>query len=228
MNNMFLKSYIHNLYSNISEYPIGLWNGKMGIAVFFYHYARNFQDREVEVMAESIIDDIYEKIGLDIFFSFNHGLAGVGAGIEHLIQNKFLEGDADEIISDIDLLFNGIILYRGLNSIDIGQGICGLIYYYYMRLKDKHMKDNDIMVLKNEYRLINLIDWLESLIPSATTQEFYDIYLLLSNVRTLDVINFKIDKLLSICLTNLKMDTKVYDNFSYLGIPHFNLLKPWS
>lgn len=226
-NQQLIRAYIDGIYANIANYPPGLWNGKMGIAVLFYHYARCFGDKDVEKMGEHIIDNIFSHINPDMPRNFAHGLTGIGAGIEYLVQNNFMEGDTDDALQDIDSLMNGIIHFRNLSSISIESGVGGFLFYHYMRLKGKALHDESRPVLENRMRLVLLIDWLESMMDSATNQDLYDIYLLLVNVRTLDVINFKVDKLLSYCLHRIDFSQPLYDNFHHLGITQLNLLKPW-
>lgn len=226
-NNLLIKAYIDNAYANLSNYPPGLWNGKMGLTVLFYHYARCFGDKDVEKMAENVLDDVYGDISLDLPLYFANGLSGIGAGIEYLVQNNFLEGDTDDVLQDVDSLMGNIIYFRGLSLISIERGVCGLAYYHCMRLKGKSLQDESHPVLENRLRLIYLIDWLEDIMVSATNQDLYDIYILLANVRTLDVINFKVDKLLADCLARIDFSQKLIDNYHYLGIPYLNILKPW-
>lgn len=81
---------------------LGLLNGKMGIAIFFYHYSRYTQNKIFEDYAGELIDEIYEEINVNTPVNFADGLTGIGWGIEYLVKNHFTEGDTDEVLAEID------------------------------------------------------------------------------------------------------------------------------
>jgi hypothetical protein len=89
----------------------GLLNGKMGIAIFFYHYAKYPGKKIYEEYACALIDEIYEEIDLKTPVDFANGLIGIGWGINYLIQNGYVEADTDEIMEDINkTVFQKILL----------------------------------------------------------------------------------------------------------------------
>ena len=70
---------------------LGLMHGKMGISIFFFHLARQTQNKIYEDYAGELIDEIYEEISANTLVDFENGLAGIGWGIEYLAQNNFIE-----------------------------------------------------------------------------------------------------------------------------------------
>lgn len=76
---------------------LGLLNGKMGIAIFFYHFARYTGSKIFEEYASELLDEIYEEINTNTPVDFANGLTGVGWGIEYLVKNGFVEADTDEV-----------------------------------------------------------------------------------------------------------------------------------
>lgn len=80
---------------------LGLLNGKMGIAIFFYQYARYTGSKIFEDYAGELIDEIYEEINTTTPVDFANGLTGIGWGIEYLVKNRFLEADTDEALAEI-------------------------------------------------------------------------------------------------------------------------------
>jgi hypothetical protein len=81
---------------------IGLLNGKTGIAVFFYHYARYTKKRIYDDFAGELFDEIYKDIHVNIPVNFKDGLCGIAWGVEYLIRNKFVEGNSNDILEDLD------------------------------------------------------------------------------------------------------------------------------
>jgi hypothetical protein len=80
----------------------GLGKGKIGIAIFFYHYHRLNGCNQFGDYADDLIDQIYEELNINTPIDFENGLAGIGWGIEYLVENKFIEGDPDEILNEIN------------------------------------------------------------------------------------------------------------------------------
>jgi lantibiotic modifying enzyme len=81
---------------------IGLLNGKMGIAIFFYHYSRYTGNMLYRDFAGELIDDIYADVNMDIPFDFENGFCGIGWGILHLFEEKFVDANVDEVLSEMD------------------------------------------------------------------------------------------------------------------------------
>lgn len=80
----------------------GLGNGKLGIAIFIYHYARAASRKEYEIHADHLIEDVVDGINRSIPCDFENGLTGIAWGVEYLVRNSFLEGNTDEILSEVD------------------------------------------------------------------------------------------------------------------------------
>jgi len=82
---------------------IGLLDGKMGIAIFFYELSRWTKNKDYENFADGLIDEIFDKINKnEVPFHFSGGLEGIAWGIEYLSENKFIEGDTNEILAELD------------------------------------------------------------------------------------------------------------------------------
>lgn len=61
---------------------LGLLDGKTGIAIFFYHYARYLKNDDYEEYAGILIDEIYQDITKLPPFAFSNGLTGIGWDIK--------------------------------------------------------------------------------------------------------------------------------------------------
>lgn len=92
----------HLIVQSSAVHDLGLLNGKMGIAFFFYHYARCQKEPLYEVLAGNLIEEIYDNIHDNMPITMEKGLCGIAWGICTLLEQDFLDGDADEVLSDID------------------------------------------------------------------------------------------------------------------------------
>jgi len=98
-----LERIARHLMMHASFLPnIGLYHGKMGIVLFFAHYARYTGNPLYEEYAGELMNEVYEGYHPNLPANFEYGLCGIGWGIEYLLQNGFMEGDADEILAEID------------------------------------------------------------------------------------------------------------------------------
>lgn len=227
----FLQSHGESLVKesdSLSE--SGLWNGKMGYAITLFHLAQVTQNKLYENTSFKLIDSISENLFFEMPFSFGNGLLGIGAGFEYIINKGFVEGDSDEILSETDMIAYAVIGQRPTVNLNLEEGVCGIGYYLFYRLKNKENTNDSLTTLMGKEHLIYLIDWIEELLPiNENHQEICDTYFLLSRLHTLDVINFKIEKLIDVCLDKMKKN-KFYrftDNYSCLGIDSLKLLTPW-
>lgn len=81
---------------------LGLFNGRMGIVLFFFHYAKYTNNALYEDFAGDMLDDIFEDVTDETPINMQNGLCGIGWGLLYLIQKGFVEGNVDEILEDID------------------------------------------------------------------------------------------------------------------------------
>jgi hypothetical protein len=123
------------LYTSSIE-NLGLFHGKMGVCVFFYHAAKQLHNKLYAQYAGELIDEVYNEIDLKYSFSFADGLAGIAWGMEYLIQNQFVKADSDEVLEDLDkqIVSHDI---RRITDISLETGIIGLSYYILARYSSK-------------------------------------------------------------------------------------------
>jgi lantibiotic modifying enzyme len=173
--NDFNQNTINTLLLNSSFINnLGLMHGKMGISIFFFHLARQTKNKIYEDYAGELIDEIYEEITDNTPVDFENGLAGIGWGIEYLVQNKFIEADTDEVLEEFDNLIFKELIYNTPKEIGLLTGIVGIGAYFLKRVqpaipKGKNLASNDekIITLTNKQTLIHLIDEIE-----RQTQDF--------------------------------------------------------
>jgi hypothetical protein len=124
---MLHGSFSHNL---------GLINGKMGIIIFFFHLSRYTDKKIYEDFAGELIDEIYKEIHNHYPTNFENGLSGIAWGMEYLIQNQFVEADANDVLEDLDkMVFEWNI--RRVNDYCLKTGLEGIARYVISRCAGK-------------------------------------------------------------------------------------------
>lgn len=126
---------------------VGLINGKLGIVLFLFEYARQAAPPEHPVylrLAELLLDGVWNALFSTSFpESFNDGIFGIGWGIEYLYQNGFVDCDTNEILEDIDRKAIAFLL-DSIEDFHTNEGIGGLVLYLMARLYtiEKERKNN--------------------------------------------------------------------------------------
>jgi len=112
--------------------PPGLIYGKLGIAVFFFHYARYTGNELFEDYALDLIEYMQEQIHSNSKTNYRQGLAGIGAGIDYLIQNRFLNASKD-FFDDFDHRMYCAVMYDPWQDFSLYEGLAGYGRYWIAR-----------------------------------------------------------------------------------------------
>jgi len=149
-------------------YPIGLADGKMGHCIYYYYIGRISDNNEYKQKAELLINDIFEKIKMIKMLDIKNGLAGIGLGVEYLIDNKYATGNSNNILEDVDNeLFKQICNLDKLKEDDLSPHL-QFIYYFTARLK-KQSKNSE-----NEHLFKEAIIYGMNFISDKIFQYFID------------------------------------------------------
>lgn len=89
---------------------IGLFNGKMGVSLFLYKYARYSGSKIYENIASDLLDDVLGQLKPELSPSASDGIASIGCALTILLQEGFLESSPDDnVFHYIDeALFNDL------------------------------------------------------------------------------------------------------------------------
>ena len=123
---LFFGSYLRN---------IGLFDGKMGLMIFLFHYARHSGNSLYEDFAMELFEDIGRDISVATPVGLGNGLCGIGWGILYLSQNGFIEDNTNEILEEIDERIMEYDLAR-MKDLSLENGFQGIALYLTERLKD--------------------------------------------------------------------------------------------
>lgn len=205
----------------------GLLYGKMGIAIFFFKYARSSANACYEDFAMQIIESVLANINEATPVTYASGLAGIGTGIVHLIQEGFIQADSNEVLQEIDDTMIRVVHLRLVHSADIETGVCGIGRYFVYRLRGQSAEIDCWRIVLIKEHLIYLIDWLEELIPESTAY-LNDIQELLLEILPLGIYRTKVEKLLEYCMGKLQeIHPGIKNGKAGIGISLLTTSVPW-
>jgi hypothetical protein len=133
----------------------GLMHGNVGLSVYFYHLYQSTNNPEYERIADNLLDKVFSNLTSFLSTDFENGLAGIGWGIEYLVQNGFAEGNTNEILEEIDNKIFKTLHENNIQSFELTNGFAGYLFYLIYRLKNS--RKTDIATHHINQRLIILI-----------------------------------------------------------------------
>lgn len=143
----------------------GLMNGNTGLSIFFYHLARKTYNPEYEQIADDLLDKVFANLSSMSPTDFENGLAGIGWGIEYLVQNKFAEGVTDEILEEVDNKIFKALNEENQISFELTTGLTGQLFYLLNRLKNRTSQGSISQQINREL-LILTINKIDELVPN--------------------------------------------------------------
>ena len=117
----------------LTEQP-GLFYGKTGIAVFFFHYARQTGNGLFQEYAFDLIEEVREQLNVTNSVRYDTGLAGIGVGFEYFIQNGFIEAE-DDFFDDFDARMYRAAMYEPYPDLSLQEGLTGWGRYLIYRIR---------------------------------------------------------------------------------------------
>lgn len=183
----------------------------MGICIFFYHLARKTGSKDYEEYAGELLDEIFEEICQETPWDFENGLAGIGWGIEYLVNNNYVEADTDDVLAQVDQKLFWELIYTPPHTIGLLNGLLGIGMFFLSRVQSNKTHKSQIPLLTNKYILIQFIEELErrieiiaeipqmikcnSQVPDLTWD--YPVILgLMAELYQIDIFNYKVNKII--------------------------------
>ncbi|HCC51080.1 MAG TPA: hypothetical protein DEQ30_02730 [Porphyromonadaceae bacterium] len=141
----FINKYKSDAQGCVCLEEIGI--PEIGLAICFYTFADKYNYDKYKKLADKTIDVLYKIITKDIPVCIEGGLCGLGCGFQYLIRNKFLDGDIDEVLEDIDHRVI-TILKEGSNK----EYIKDMLFYLNYRIsKSDKIKNERTLLLSSFY-----------------------------------------------------------------------------
>lgn len=136
----------------------GLIHGKMGIAVFFFHYAQYTDNGLFEDYAMEAINEMRNQIHISSPVDYERGIAGIGVGINYLIKNNFLSVDND-FFDDFDQRMYRAVMYDPCPNYSLYDGLAGYGRYWIYRMNGSKSNRYAQDALKHILKLIEEKPW---------------------------------------------------------------------
>jgi hypothetical protein len=163
------------LNGTLTECP-GLVHGKMGIAIFFFHYAQHTGNELFADYAMDLIGEVLTQIHVNSPADYEIGLAGIGVGIDYLIQNNFLNIEED-ICGDFDYRMYRAVMYDPWQDFSQYNGLIGYGYYWITRLRYQ------VPSIKARECLLRITVLIEENLPEISIKEQTDVYCFLHDLQ---------------------------------------------
>jgi hypothetical protein len=195
-----LNKKITNFLEEESAITLGLAGGKMGLCIYFYILSQTYKNISYKKTAAKLLDEIFENIDAINTYDVKTGLAGIGLGIDYLIKNDFVKGNANEILSDVDdLIFKHLTYSR---KIDFSSQI-HILYYLCIRFKDRKEggenqylhKELIIQTINNLYEHLPT-NFQEEPLTYTTDYILPQLLFILSEIYRLDFYNHRLVKII--------------------------------
>jgi lantibiotic modifying enzyme len=125
------------------ETNIGLMGGKIGVALFYFYYAKLTNDDKFADLGVELISNVFDEINKEFtYHTHAGGLAGIGWTVEHLAQNDFIDTDTDEILEDLDPYLHKTMIYDIQHeNYDFLHGAVGNGVYFLSRMTNEKSKE---------------------------------------------------------------------------------------
>lgn len=106
----------------------------MGIILIFAHYFKITNNPLFENTADELMEELLKEIHDELPIGFASGSAGIGWGMEYLIQNGFVEADSLDICEEVDKRIMEKDPRR-ITDYSIENGLGGILHYVLAHIK---------------------------------------------------------------------------------------------
>ena len=118
---------------NTDGMSIGLLDGQMGLCIYWYQQDRLYKDKGYGRLADELLDEVLLRVEKCPVFDFEEGILGIGFGILYLLEHKYVEGKANDILLELDekifqQLYFGHIAKVRKNTHELFNLTWGLLY----------------------------------------------------------------------------------------------------
>ena len=162
------------LNGTLTECP-GLVHGKMGIAVFFFHYAKYTGNELFADYAMDLIGEMLNQIHVNSPADYERGIVGIGVGIDYLIRSDFLKVE-DDICEDFDQRMVRAVLYDPWTDFSKYGSLTGYGRYWMSRLRYQAPAE------QARQCLLYIIGLIEERLLDISAEEQTDVYCFLQDL----------------------------------------------
>lgn len=119
----------------------GLMRGEAGNILALFYYSQAFNRQDVFEQATERLQSLVENLAEDNYKStYSSGIAGIGWLILHLVEQKFIDLENEEILVEIDRVLERSVDIDLINgNYDYLHGVIGTGLYFIKRRNNKHI-----------------------------------------------------------------------------------------
>ncbi|PXV65850.1 hypothetical protein CLV62_10623 [Dysgonomonas alginatilytica] len=192
------------LLSSKNNNSLGLDHGKMRLSLYFFYIGRKSDNKEYLLAAEKLLDDIFENIKTLKKIDIKDGLSGIGLGVHYLIKNKYVEGNINHVLEDIDNEIIKQLSYPRYYTQLTSSSLIPILYYLCLRLEDQKVSSENnyiyqeiiIQTVNYIYQQINSDFFNESLSYNIEECRLPLFLAVLSKLHKLQFYNNRVTKIL--------------------------------
>lgn len=201
---------IEQINERINEYAhdtacINIMGGKMGFCLHFFQMGNSMENTHYHLWAEKLLDEIYTQLYQDISIKAVPDLIQACIGIDYLIKHRFINGNVNYILSDVDeMLFRRMT--TTINPLILNSEVPDYIFIlYYLFIRIEQLKPNSDNRFFMEELAIKAVNDLYSSIdnnfyndPMFFTLEYKlpSFLYVLSKIYSLNFYNYRIGELI--------------------------------
>jgi len=194
---------------DIEKMPVGLFCGKMGLCIYFYHQASYTNEIKFKKFAKKLLNSIFTQINSKSLISLEDGLIGVCLGLNYLVENGYQTGNINHVVSELDDKIYQTAWFELLKDFSVStesmKSIFEVALYFAIRLQNSQLdKNNRFLYESIVIKAINYIEstfnnsdnFIEPLVYSLNEYFISNYFYLLAIVYQLDFYNYKVDKII--------------------------------
>lgn len=125
----------------------GIFNGKMGVVLYFSYYSRYIGESAYEHYTDQIFAEVIDSVHSETPTDFSDGLGGIGWAINLLISSSLIHADEDVLDE-----FDRTIVSRADQTDYAPEQTVGLLAYCTGRLRNHKMRNGNRRVLHEGVR----------------------------------------------------------------------------
>lgn len=161
----------------IPQGNLGLFMGRMGVALALYVLSRKEKNSGIADVADKMLSSILDKLGTIKTMSVDSGLLGIGLAVDYLMAEKYVEGEADDVLREIDAaVYREVMDSRIEIGLDSCSGLVGYLFYVVSRLGHTE-KTNPVRHGLICASLRSIVDRLSGVVPSCIPDLPRDLYI---------------------------------------------------
>ena len=139
---------------------LNIETGKMGTCLYFFMLADSLKNKQYQQYAEKLLDEIYEQLDQNMSVKSISDVMQVGIGIDFLLKRKYVEGNINQVLGDVDnALFQRITSTKNPQTLTCETPeFLYILYYLYLRLeKQKPNSDSCFLMEELIIKAINIV-----------------------------------------------------------------------